>query len=144
MNAEALIADFERRGIRLIPDPPKLAVEPASRLTDADCAAIRAHKAELLALLSGPATERARQPITPDSRHPLIADAIRAKIEAIETEARRLGWPAELLWNAGFWDRPRGLAAVLDAHDEITDVRPDYIEILRTKRDLLRFCRHAA
>jgi hypothetical protein len=37
MNAAAtLIAEFHQRGIRLIPDPPKLAVEPSSKLTDAD------------------------------------------------------------------------------------------------------------
>ena len=31
----------------------------------------------------------------------------------LEAEARGKGWTAELLWNAGFWDMPRGLAAVL-------------------------------
>ena len=34
MNVEALFADLNRRGIRLIPSPPKLAVEPASKLND--------------------------------------------------------------------------------------------------------------
>jgi hypothetical protein len=51
MNVEALIADFSRRGIRLIPNPPKLSVEPASKLTDQDREAIRAHKSDLLACL---------------------------------------------------------------------------------------------
>jgi hypothetical protein len=59
MNAAYLIADLQARGIRLIPNPPKLAVEPASKLTDDDCAAIRAHKAELLRLLTG------AHPVTP-------------------------------------------------------------------------------
>jgi hypothetical protein len=53
MNAAAtLIAEFHQRGIRLIPDPPKLAVEPSSKLTDADRASIRQYKADLLALLA--------------------------------------------------------------------------------------------
>src|SRR6266851_3306380 len=52
MDVQALMEDFSRRGIRLIPNPPKLVVEPASILTDADRVAIRTHKGELLALLS--------------------------------------------------------------------------------------------
>jgi hypothetical protein len=80
--------------------------------------------------------------ITPDSRHPIIEPAVRAKLEAVEAEARAKGWPAELLWNAGFWDRPRGLAALLDADDEVVEVAPECIIILKTKRDLLRFRRH--
>ena len=66
------------------------------------------------------------------------------KIEAIETEARALGWPPELLWNSGFWDCPRGLAAVLDLGDEIVEVTPSHIAILKTRRDLLRFRRYVA
>lgn len=85
-----------------------------------------------------------RASVTPNSRGPLIAPEVRLKIEAVEAEARRLGWPAELLWNPGFWDSPRGLAAVLDPEDEIVEVTPDDISILRTKRDLLRFPRHTA
>jgi hypothetical protein len=77
----------------------------------------------------------------PDSRNPLISPTIRAKIEAIEAEARRLGWPPELLYNNLFWSFPRGLAAVLDADDEITAVTPEVIDILRHKRDVLRFRR---
>ncbi|HEX4201433.1 MAG TPA: hypothetical protein VHY59_07935, partial [Chthoniobacterales bacterium] len=79
--------------------------------------------------------------VTPDSRHPLIEPVVRAKLESVEAEARAKGWPAELLWNAGFWDCPRGLAAVLDFEDEIIEVTLDYIVILKTRRDLLRFCR---
>src|SRR5262249_20480233 len=82
--------------------------------------------------------------VTPDSRHPLIAPAVRAKLEAIEPEARRLGWPAELLWNGTFWDSPRGLAAVLEPADEIAEVTADYITILKHRRDVLRFQRHVA
>jgi hypothetical protein len=82
--------------------------------------------------------------VTPNSRAPLIPDAIREKIAAIEPTARNLGWPPEQLWNSGFWDSPRGLAAVLDEGDEIAEVTADYISILKVKRDLLRFRRHAA
>ncbi|MFZ0679158.1 hypothetical protein [Candidatus Binatus sp.] len=81
--------------------------------------------------------------VGPDSRHPIIPSEVRTKIEAIEVDARAKGWPAELLWSAGSWDSPRGLAAVLDAEDEITDVQADYIAILRVKRDVVRFRRHA-
>jgi hypothetical protein len=82
--------------------------------------------------------------VAPDSRHPLIEQAVRAKLEVIEAEARSKGWPPELLWNANFWDCPRGLAAILDPADEITEVTSEYIAILKTKRDLLKFRRHAA
>jgi hypothetical protein len=78
----------------------------------------------------------------PDSRSPLVPQAIRANIEAIESDARRLSWPAELLWNAAFWDLPRGLASVLDADDKIDEVTAAYISVLKVRRDLLRFRRH--
>ena len=82
--------------------------------------------------------------IASDSRHPVIEPAVRAKLEAIEADARAKGWPAELLWNAAFWDLPRGLAALLDPEDEIAEVTPEYIAILKIKRDVLRFRRHVA
>jgi hypothetical protein len=82
--------------------------------------------------------------VVPDSRHPLVSPRVRAKIESIEGAARAKGWPAELLWNAGYWDSPRGLAAVLDTEDEIVDVTPGNIVILKTCRTLLRFRRHVA
>jgi hypothetical protein len=73
--------------------------------------------------------------VVPDSRHPLIPGEVRATIEAIETEAREKGWPAELLWNNSFWDLPRGLAAILDHGDEIGEVNHDYIEIYKRRLD---------
>jgi hypothetical protein len=84
-----------------------------------------------------------RQGVTRNSRSPLIPDAVRTIIEAIEGEARTLGWPAELLWNAEFWGSPRGLAAVLDDDDAIVEVTPDYIGILKTHNSILRFQRRA-
>src|ERR1035437_3261417 len=51
MDARTLISELSKRGIRLIPNPPKLIAVPAAKLTDKDCEAIRSHKAGLLALL---------------------------------------------------------------------------------------------
>ena len=82
--------------------------------------------------------------VTPDSRRPLIPPELRSKIAVIEAEARAKGWPPELLWNASFWDLPRGLAAVLDADDEIVEVTGEHITILKYHRDLLAFRRHIA
>jgi hypothetical protein len=82
--------------------------------------------------------------IIPDSRRPLIAPEVRAKIEAIEAEARAKGWPAELLWNNTFWDLPRGLAAVLDEVDEIAEVTSECIVVVKRRHDLLKFRRHGA
>jgi len=39
---------------------------------------------------------------------------------------------------------PRGLASVLDPDDEIADVTPDVIQIVRMRRDILRFRRSNA
>lgn len=150
MNAGALLSVLTRRGVRL---EPRLHVEaPTGELTSTEREALRLHKLDLLrALLDDDATIPSAEPerrnpstVTPDSRHPLVAPEVRAKIEAVESEARRLGWPAELLWNGGgFWNSPRGLAAVLDPEDEIDEVTPDYIAVLKSRRDLLRFYRRA-
>jgi hypothetical protein len=79
VTAQALIDDLTRRGIRLIPEPPNLTVESKSKLTDADRALIRAHKAELLAALAEPDCEP--KPAVPPSLFghldlAAIADAI--------------------------------------------------------------------
>ena len=137
-TVETLLASLNARGIRLIPDGNALIAQPASKLTDADREAIRAHKAGLVARVRG---QRLAREVTPDSRHPLIPNTIRAKIEVIEADARANGWPAELLWNNAHWDLPRGLAAVLDADDEIGEVTPDYIEIWKLSLDRQRFMR---
>jgi hypothetical protein len=54
IEAVTLLENLTRRGVRLTPKPPKLIAEPSSLLTDADRAAIRAHKPRLLALLAVP------------------------------------------------------------------------------------------
>jgi hypothetical protein len=89
-------------------------------------------------------TASRRRDVIADSRHPLIRAEVRNKIESIEAQARRLGWPAELLWNNNFWDMPRGLASVLEIDDEIAEVTAEYIAILKTRSDLLKFRRNNA
>ncbi|MGO9268250.1 MAG: hypothetical protein ACLQBA_25750 [Candidatus Binataceae bacterium] len=170
MDAQALVIDFDRRGIRLIPNPPKLTVKPSAKLTDEDRAAIRTNKAELLALALARdeaetariaaldrqrnARDRARgrgydyafQPEQPASRQPAPLDpAIAAEIGRIEDEALAIGWSHARLWGADFWPvEGRGLAALLDAGDQIGAVTADYIEILKVERHLLRFQRRAS
>ena len=82
MNAEALISDFSRRGIRLIPNPPKLIVAPASKLTDQDRQAIRSHKPALLEALTN-RTSPKTEPAEPLCAFPIdleaVADAIAAE-----------------------------------------------------------------
>lgn len=50
--AQALLSDLHSRGITLIADGEKLTVQPASRLTDADRAAIRQSRPDLLRILT--------------------------------------------------------------------------------------------
>jgi hypothetical protein len=136
VQAAQILASFRKRGIQVVSDGVDLMVRPTAKLTIQDRQAIRSNKSDLIAHL------RDERNITPDSRHPLIGPEVRAKIEAIEPDARAKGWPAELLWNNAFWDLPRGLAAALDDDDEIVEVTPDHIKILKCRRDVLRFLRH--
>jgi hypothetical protein len=82
--------------------------------------------------------------VPPNSRLPLVPDAVRAIVEGIEADARAQGWPAELLWNSNFWDCPRGLATILDESDVIAEVTPEFIEIIKTKHSILRFPRRVS
>jgi hypothetical protein len=91
-----------------------------------------------------PAPRSWRRDVVPDSHSPLIPDSIRAKIEEIEAEARVAGWTHERLWNTGFWDQPRGLAAVLGEDDQLVEVTADYIAILKTQKKILRFRRRTS
>lgn len=91
--------------------------------------------------LPGPEVAGWTRDVTPNAREPLLPDGVRQKIRAIEAEAYAAGWVPELLWNSGFWDSPRGLAAVLDDGDEIVEVAADAITVRKLRRDLLRFSR---
>jgi hypothetical protein len=156
MVAVEIIRQARKHGVRLAVFDGIIKASPPNTLPDDLKAAIREHAPEVKALLTARSTRSERltlpgvdpatwtRAVTPNSRAPLIPDAIREKIAAIEPTARNLGWPPELLWNASFWDSPRGLAAVLDADDEIVEVAADYIAILKVKRDLLKFRRTAA
>jgi DNA polymerase len=53
-TAETLLADLTARGFAFTAERGGLGVRPASQLSDADRTAVRAHKAELLALLTAP------------------------------------------------------------------------------------------
>ncbi len=171
MDAATLIASFEVRGIRLIPavDRGLIFAKPSDRLTDADREAIRRLKPALMehlqagaaaALTAAPESasyarqgrpeagdhvqKPARPEVTADARTPLLSPAVRSTIEGIEAEARSVGWPAELIWGADFWGKPRGLGSVLDDDDVIAEITAECITILKTKRDVLTFRRHIA
>ena len=72
-----------------------------------------------------------------------VPPTVAAKIAAIEPRGRRLGWPAELLFDPNLDDhgRPRGLAATLDPSDVIVGVKRGYITIRKTRLYILRFPR---
>jgi hypothetical protein len=127
----------QKRGIMLknVPPPMDLLGQSAPPDSPADHNPSEASKAD---------SADWRQGVTRSSRRPLIPDAVRATLEAIESDARAQGWPAELLWNAEFWGSPRGLAAVLDESDATGEVTSDYIEIVKTARSILRFQRRAS
>ncbi|MFZ0680771.1 hypothetical protein [Candidatus Binatus sp.] len=154
MDAYTLLSDFRSRGIKLVPNGEKLTVEPASRLTDADRAAIRAAKTELLKLLAAVGIQDRRQdeidPIArPDgwSPPPTIPAAIALEIKGIESQALALGWPRERLWSFAFWPHrggePRGLASVMDPGDDVIEVTADFmlIEKSNSRGERLRFWR---
>jgi hypothetical protein len=143
MDAQALITDFKRRGIKLIPNPPKLTVAPASKLTDSDRAAIRAAKAELLKLLEAAdlhdhEEDEIDRVASGEGWNPPaeIPPAIVSEIERIESQALTLGWRRERLRNFAFWPHgsvePRGLASVLDAGDRIAEVTSDYLTVVKS------------
>jgi TubC N-terminal docking domain len=153
MTAESVLLDLSRRGIKLIPDGDALLVQPASRITDSDRAAIRAAKSELLELLAAASlhdreedeVERiARVGWSPSAE---IPTAIASQIKRIESQAFALGWRSERLWNFQFWpDRggqPRGLASVMDPGDRVVEITREFvlIEKSNSRRDRLRFWR---
>ena len=141
VTAEKLVANLRARGIRIWFEGDLVSVEPCDQLTIAEEQAIPTLKPAILALLRA---ESARRAVVPNSRAPLITDDVRAKIAAIEADARAKGWPAELLWNSVFWGSPRGLAAVLKPEDEILEVTDTCITIRTCRRDIQRFHRYVA
>ena len=127
------------------PSKPLDAIDPCGVISDSPAPAPIVQS--LIATGDGkvsPLAEPRPGSVVPNSRSPLIPDDTRAKIAAIEAEARAKGWPAELLWNNVFWGGPRGLAAVLEATDEVVEVTDTCIVILTNRRDLQRFPRYVA
>jgi hypothetical protein len=120
-----LVENLTRRGIRLIPAPPKLIVEPAELLTDADCEAIRAAKPALMRLLTVDSQE-AREEATA-----LIERAF-GRLDAIREQANlpMRGRIARLyqdsapvvigLWERGDYDSLR--YALIDFERNVTDI----------------------
>jgi hypothetical protein len=70
-----------------------------------------------------------------NKRAAFVPAAIAKKIATIELRARRLGWPAELLFDPTLDDygRPLGLAATLDPSDAIVAVRRDCIVVRKNR-----------
>jgi len=146
MNAVALISEFERHGIRLSVEAGRILARPKGA-TPADLAEqARAHKADLVALLSAPAishvseNELDRLARADGWRPPKeIPPSIVAEIQRIEAEALRLGWRLERLWRFEFWPHsnvePRGLASVMNEDDAVIVVSKDYVAIGSRTRD---------
>jgi hypothetical protein len=78
-----------------------------------------------------------------NKRAAFVPAAIAKKIATIELRARRLGWPAELLFDPTLDDygRPLGLAATLDPSDAIVAVRRDLHRGPEESINLLKFPR---
>jgi len=140
MNGLSIVRALEARGIRLeLGDGGRLVVDaPKGALDPEEIERLRAAKPAIIAALldQSPALASTACESMPDLRiPPEVADEIRR----IETEAYRLGWRPERLWNRDFWphtrDRPRGLASVLGPGDRITEIDSEHISIERRRQD---------
>jgi hypothetical protein len=150
MNAVEVLGELRKRGVRVERRPAgKLRLAPAKAVGPALLEKVRELKAELLLLVSDRALGAERlKGDGPSSRLALdhadkgsairtwepeaaqIHPAIAAELDRIEAEALRLGWTRDRLWNAHFWRPwPRGLASVLEAGDQITEITSDFITI---------------
>jgi hypothetical protein len=145
MSAESLLAELTTQGIHVESRPGgSLYVAPKCRLTPELVKRIRHHRQAIFACLTHVHRAAHDFNVAANSRQQLIPPEVRIKIGAIEAEASAKGWPQELLWNAGYWDRPRGLASLLDCDDEIVEVTGDEIAILKCRRDIQRFRRNVS
>jgi hypothetical protein len=65
MNASALLADLQSRGVKVWPDGDRIHLDaPRGVLSDADRDAVKAIKAQMLALLTRPALGSIRRPLS--------------------------------------------------------------------------------
>lgn len=150
MNAVEVLSELRKRGVRVEPRPAgKLRLTPARAVDLALLENVREHKAELLLLLRDPPpgaegpkgdgspsrpkpyhTAKESAVCTREPEAAQIHPDIEAELERIEGEALRFGWTRDRLWNAGFWRPwPRGLASVLEAGDQVTEITSDFITI---------------
>jgi|HubBroStandDraft_6_1064221.scaffolds.fasta_scaffold2034463_1 hypothetical protein len=153
--AAELLIECKERGIRVRAAGDRLKLAPARAVDPPLLAKVRAHKAELLALLAAPAVTDSEEDAIdrvarfdgwlPPSETPA---AVAREIRRIEPDALRLGWSKARLWNFNFWPRPknepRGLASVMNDDDAIVAVSKDYIAIGsrgRNSEDYRRFWR---
>ncbi|HHY94540.1 MAG TPA: hypothetical protein GX513_05965 [Firmicutes bacterium] len=146
MTPSDLLAGLKGRGITLQPEGDALRYSaPKGAMTDDLRAAIREHKAALLALLSA---GQAGQVEAQSSPAPRIPDNVAEEIGRIEAEALALGWTHEELWEPRFWNigtdgvnRP-GLAAVMFPGYRIAEVTQKAVVLLAGPREHRLTFRH--
>lgn len=57
------------------------------------------------------------------------------KVRAVETEAVRLGWRTDALWQTTGLSSERGLVTLIHPDQEITEVTGEYVRLTRTRAD---------
>src|SRR5208337_1196035 len=149
MSAVDVLAELRARGVKITARPGgKLGLRGPARVVAELRDEVRAHKAELLAFFQdssrtgavgrddGPAERSVSESHPAPARKSATAEIhpdIAAELERIEAEALRLGWTRDRLRNAGFWRPwPRGLASVLEAGDQVTEITSDFITIRKS------------
>ena len=122
MNAVEVLSELRKRGVRVESRPAgKLRLTPARAVDLALLENVREHKAELLLLLRNAA---------PDAEGPKV-DGSSSRPTPYHT-AKDSG-TRDRLRNAGFWRPwPRGLASVLEAGDQVTEITSDFITIRKS------------
>jgi cytochrome c peroxidase len=92
MGARDLLADLAGAGLRITADGDRLVIRPASKLTDAMRAALRAQKPEVLALLAATQPHGARAHLV-DMAASAWADGDIARFTTRRARLLRWGWP---------------------------------------------------
>ena len=135
MSAVEVLAELHARGVKITARPGgKLGLRGPARAVAELRDKVRAHKSELLDFLHGSSRTETVERDDSQTRnnvslsHPApvhksaaaeLHTGIKAELERVESEALRLGWTCDRLWNAGFWRPwPRGLASVLEVGDQ--------------------------